>query len=199
MVIRPIVPLTPTSKVLRSRAPSVKAPGQIESVMVDLVDTWPTQRALGIAAPQIGVRQRLFIFRSHDAEDAPPEILINPKIIRAQGTLEDYEGCLSIAHLYGRCAREAVIEVTALDVHFERVRRRFEGYDARIIQHELDHLDGVLYIDRLEDWYTLHQVRQEAGESDPETTEWEAVPPPASVISTLQQLARPLPGYALRW
>lgn len=193
--MRHIIPLGPTAEVLRQRSRSVKRIEEADAIIRDLKETWPTVQALGIAAPQIGSSKRLFIFR-HDREGTEwPEVLLNPKVVRVQGSCDDYEGCLSIAHVYGHCIRASHIEITAWDEAGRRVRRTFDGYDARIIQHEMDHLDGVLYIDRIDDWDSLRQwVPNPDGLDD-----FKAVTLQPTVVASLRALARPLPGYALTW
>ncbi len=191
---RRIVPLSSQSAVLRQRSSAVKDLNSVETVIRDLYDTWPTVEALGIAAPQIGARWRLFVFRLEEPEHAQPEVLINPKVVRARGYVDEYEGCLSVSRLYGHCVRAEELEITALDGEGRRVRRAFRGYNARIIQHEMDHLDGVLYVDRVTDWEHFRLwVPTEDGEG------MEARAPEPDVLDRLKALARPLPGFALQW
>ncbi len=191
---RRIVQLSSQSPVLRHRASTVKDLSSVATVIEDLYDTWPTVEALGIAAPQIGASRRLFVFRLHDQEDMRPEVLINPKVVRARGHVDEYEGCLSVARLYGHCVRAEEIEITALDREGNRVRRAYQGYNARIIQHEMDHLDGVLYVDRVTDWDQFHLwVPADDGAG------MEMRAPEPEVLERLHALVRPLPGYALQW
>lgn len=191
---RRIVPLSSQSAVLRQRSSAVKDIQSVQPVIQDLYDTWPTVEALGIAAPQIGVGRRLFIFRLEEPEQAQPHVLINPKVVHARGYVDEYEGCLSISHLYGHCVRAEEIEITALDEKGHRVRRSFQGYNARIIQHEMDHLDGVLYVDRVTDWDQFHLwVPREDGEG------MEMQSPEPDALERVHALVRPLPGFALQW
>ncbi len=191
---RRIVPLSSQSPVLRQRSSAVKDIKSIQPVIQDLYDTWPTVEALGIAAPQIGVDRRLFIFRLEEPEQAQPEVLINPKVVRARGYVDEYEGCLSVFRLYGHCVRAEAIEITALDADGKRVRRAFQGYNARIIQHEMDHLDGILYVDRVTDWDHFHLwAPQDKGDG------MEMQSPDPDVLERLHALVRPLPGFALQW
>ncbi len=195
-MIRDIVQLSLDATILRARAISVKRVGAVQGVIRDLKDTWPTQAALGIAAPQIGVGLRLFAFRRNDDVDQPPEVLINPKVVRIGGLADDTEGCLSVSGLYARCPRAEFIEITAMDESFRRVRYRLEGYDARIIQHEMDHLDGVLYIDRIADWGSVYQWdRRESVDG----FEWVAATPPQNVLAALKQYVRSVPQVGLKW
>ena len=198
---RPIVPLPAGPTILRRRAQSVRSPAAVRSTIADLYDTWPTVAGLGIAAPQIGVGRRLFIFCRHHDANAVPEVLINPKVIRAVGDLDDYEGCLSVAGVYGRVVRAAELEISAFTPDFARVRLRFTGYDARIIQHEMDHLDGVVYLDRVTEWDSFLRVAPLSPENTPEDSEERITTAPleASEVETLRSLMVGLPGYALRW
>jgi peptide deformylase len=179
---------------------------EVSSVITDLEDTWPTVAAHGIAAPQIGVSKRLFIYKPHDAgDDVKPTVLLNPKVIRASGEVKDYDGCLSVPGIYGETRRAERIEITALTVDGKTVRLRFEGFTARIIQHEMDHLDGVLFIDRLDtldDLYTLEAVpdaKAEAGSGEEREPAYRAVPLTPAERQFIEEQQRPLPGYALRW
>ena len=127
-----------------------------------------------------------------------PEIIVNPKIIKARGELTDFDGCLSVPGIYGVTRRAAEIEITAWDQHGSPIRRSFEGFDARIIQHEVDHLEGVLFIDRLDSLdglYTLESVH-EAGTRE---TYQEKRPLTPAVQDFIERMRRPIPGHALIW
>lgn len=114
----------------------------------DLLETMGGYEGLGLAAPQVHQSIRLVVFQLDEDE---PMFLVNPVIT----VLEDsrsagYEGCLSVTGLRGRVERPDVIRVEALDRHGERFAFRAEGWAARVVQHECDHLDGVLYVDRVD-------------------------------------------------
>jgi peptide deformylase len=202
---RPICVIPREAAVLRARSVKCRDVAEVRAVIRDLEDTWPTVAAHGIAAPQIGISKRLFIYRPHEAdEDAEPTVLLNPKVIRASGEIKDYDGCLSVPGIYGETRRAERIEISALTVDGETVRLKFEGFTARIIQHEMDHLDGVLFIDRLDsldDLYTLEEVTRTeaergAGEEEPR---YRSVPLTPDQYRFIADHQRPLPGYALRW
>lgn len=108
---------------------------------------------IGLAAPQVGIMQRLFVY---DAGDGL-QMLINPSIIQKRGAQIGSEGCLSLPGLYGDVERASHIVVKGVDQFGHPVRLRVEGMTARVIQHEYDHLDGVLFIDHA-DPETLHIV-----------------------------------------
>ncbi len=108
---------------------------------------------LGLAAPQVGVSTRLIIYLA----DEELKVLVNPKIISMKGEqLDPPEGCLSIPGLQGRVRRAMEVRVKGFDQRGKPISRRATDLEARVIQHEIDHLDGVLFIDR----------------ADPETLEW---------------------------
>lgn len=199
---RPICVIPRERRILRARAVRCRSIAEVAGVIQDLEDTWPTVAAHGIAAPQIGVSKRLFIYKPREAaEDDLPIVLANPKVIRASGEIKDYDGCLSVPGIYGQTRRAAQIEITALTTAGETVRLKFEGFTARIIQHEMDHLDGVLFIDRLDtldDLYRLEDVpREEAGEDAERAVR--QVPLTPDQLHWIREEQRPLPGWALRW
>ena len=106
---------------------------------------------IGIAAPQLGVSERVIII----ADGKRPLALVNPMITRSQGAVIAEEGCLSLPGLYGDLQRNASVDVEAVDEEGRTVKLRLEGLAARCVQHEIDHLDGILFIDRV-DMATLH-------------------------------------------
>jgi peptide deformylase len=205
-VKRPICMIPREAQLLRMRSPRCRSVEEVRKTVTDLVDTWPTVAAHGIAAPQIGVSKRLFIYKPHESsEEEEPTVLLNPRVIKVSGELKDYDGCLSVPGIYGQTRRAERIEILALTVAGETVRLRFEGFTARIIQHEMDHLDGVLFIDRLDtldDLYTLEEVagrEEEHAEEDGETTAVRAVALTSEEREFIRSQQRPLPGLALRW
>lgn len=127
---------------------------------------------VGLAAPQIGILQRIFVYDSGDGFHA----LINPKIIARKGEQIGVEGCLSLPGLQGDVARAAEVVVKGYDQFGKPVRIRGSELTARVIQHELDHLDGVLFIDRADPtslhWITAEEeADEEADGSAPQTRE----------------------------
>ena len=118
---------------------------------------------MGLAAPQIHEGLRLFVAslnadrdEEEVSEDQEPMVLINPEIVsRTEETVEDWEGCLSIPDLRGRVPRAMEIKVRAFDRHGTRIEIDARGFSARVIQHEFDHLDGVLFLDRMSSFETL--------------------------------------------
>lgn len=199
VLIRPILTIPQSQTFLRQRCTKIHTfPGVCTTVVQDLNDTWPTVAAHGIAAPQIGAAQRIFVYRPHEAdESAKPIALINPKIVRAEGELFDYDGCLSVPGIYGNTRRAERIEVTAQDLNGKKVRHRFEGFTARIVQHEIDHLEGVLFIDRIDDIGGLYRLTEQTdADGNPR---WAQTPLDEETLEWLKQHRRPLPVWALRW
>ncbi len=186
---------------LRKRSPKARNRSEWLPCVQDLNDTWTTVAAHGIAAPQIGVSRRIFVFRPYGDETSPPEAIINPKIIRAQGELKDFDGCLSVPQIYGRTRRAALVELTGLDVDGNHIRRTYEGFTARIIQHEFDHLDGILFIDRLDDLddcYTFQRY-EEPDEHGTMVERHREVPLTPDERAGIERFQVKLPGHALTW
>lgn len=196
--ISAILTLPQYAEFLRRRATRVRAiPTRSAPVVQSLRDAWETVAAYGIAAPQIGESVRIFVYRPYEDEQAPPIAILNPKIVRAEGELKDYDGCLSIPGIYGPTRRAARIEVLGYDERGERHRWRFEGFTARIIQHEIDHLEGVLFIDRIDDLdelYTLVPAPDTAGDAA-----WQKAPLTPAQRHLVEEERRPLPPFALTW
>lgn len=183
---------------LRQRTQKVRTGGPaLHQLAEDFFDTWETVAAYGIAAPQIGSSMRAFIWKGQTME--APEVIFNPKIIRARGELKDYDGCLSVPGFYCPTRRAEMVEITGLDIEGRSIRRKYEGFDARILQHEIDHLEGVLFIDRLDDvteGYTLKEGPPD--EEDGEPTVVEASPTP-ELVAYIERYRRAVPGHALVW
>ena len=114
----------------------------------DMQETMYDADGIGLAAPQVGVPVRLFVYDVRDA-DLAPGVLVNPEIVEARGTSKEEEGCLSIPGLAEIVERSASIVVRGLGLDGEPVEIRAEGLLSRCIQHETDHLDGVLFLDRV--------------------------------------------------
>jgi len=115
---------------------------------------------VGLAAPQVHEGLRLFVAaldgRSDEEAEAEPIAIINPEItVVAPEVVEDWEGCLSIPDVRGRVPRAREIKVRAYDRKGERIELRAHDFPARVIQHETDHLDGVLFFDRMKSFETL--------------------------------------------
>ncbi len=131
---------------------------ELLQLLQDMRDTMQAMNGAGLAAPQIGVSWRVVIFgvqgnsRYPDAESVPETVLINP-VITAVGTATDeaWEGCLSVPGLRGQVARYSQIRYQGFDEQGALIDRTVSGFHARVVQHECDHLDGILYPMRISD------------------------------------------------
>lgn len=117
---------------------------------------------VGLAAPQLGVLERVIIYKLPEG-NAPLRVIINPKIVSRKGEQIGPEGCLSIPLLQGEVKRAYEVVVKGMDLEGRPFRRRASEFEARIIQHEVDHLDGILFIERAEP-DTLHWLVEEVQE-----------------------------------
>jgi peptide deformylase len=158
MAIRPVLRLGDPR--LRQVAEPVRtlASGEMAALIRDLRDTMQARDGAGLAAPQIGVPLRVVIFhvtvnpRYPEAPPIPETVLINPRITPLGPELSSgWEGCLSVPGLRGLVPRWSRIRYTGFDGEGRPVDRSVEGFHARLVQHECDHLDGVLFPDRIED------------------------------------------------
>lgn len=132
---------------------------RIRETLDDMVDTMREELGVGSAAPQVGVMRRMFV-----AEPEPGRVyyMINPEIYFEEGSEEEYEGCLSVPGLIGIVERPQKIKIRALDRDGVEQDYEFEGFDARVMCHENDHLNGVLYTDK------AHDIRSAEPQSDEE-------------------------------
>jgi peptide deformylase len=126
---------------------------EIERVAADLVDTMRSfPRCVGVAAPQIDEPVRMVAVDCTEHPKVPEPhgllVLVEPVVVSASGDARGREGCLSIPDLTGDVHRATHVAVQALDASGERLQLELEGFEARVVLHELDHLDGVLFLDR---------------------------------------------------
>jgi len=142
----------------RAREVSKFDTSELHALLEDMHDTMIAEGGIGIAAPQIGVSQRVMIFgvehsdRYPDMEPVPYTILINPEYeVLSDEMISDWEGCLSVPGLRGLVPRYEKIKYTGFDEMGKKIERTVEGMHARIIQHEVDHLDGILFPQRIKD------------------------------------------------
>jgi peptide deformylase len=138
------------SDVLRQKATDFPPPGpELDRLVADMFETMYDAHGIGLAAPQIGLSQRLIVVDVKE-EGAEPMALLNPVVAEFTGPVEKYEeGCLSIPGVSAHVERPMTCVVDALDQRGTPVRIEAAGMLARCLQHEIDHLDGVLFIDRL--------------------------------------------------
>jgi len=131
---------------------------QLHALVGDLMDTMQAEDGAGLAAPQIGVGLRVVVFgfdantRYPDADAVPETVLVNPLIEALSGGRDDdWEGCLSVPGLRGVVTRYSHIRYTGFDHLGKAIEREARGFHARVVQHECDHLDGILYPQRMTD------------------------------------------------
>ena len=158
MAIRPVLRMG--HPVLRQVATPVAHPGstEIRALVADMDETMRSLNGAGIAAPQIGVSLRVAIFelkenpRYPHVQPVPYTVLINPVLMPLGDELEDgWEGCLSVPGMRGLVPRYRRLRYQGLDLEGARIDRTVEGFHARVVQHEVDHLDGILYPQRIRD------------------------------------------------
>ncbi|MDO4872313.1 MAG: peptide deformylase [bacterium] len=150
---------------------------EIREIIQDMVNAsldWekahPHEISAALAAPQIDKLYKIIIVRSDldDKNNQDFTALINPEIIKFEGeTTEDFEGCLSIKGIYGLVPRASKVRVKALDIQGNEVRVKAEGFLARVLQHEIDHTNGVLFIDHIRDKKDAFYRLDENGELQP--------------------------------
>ena len=143
--------------VLQSPAPALREPSvevpvsaikteRMDQLVKDLVETMKLENGVGIAAPQVGVSERVIIVET----GAGPEAFVNPVITRRSlRRVESEEGCLSVPGVYGIVKRHKGVRVEAMNTNGERVALDVKVFPAIIFQHEIDHLDGILFVDRV--------------------------------------------------
>ena len=144
MAIRNIV--VEGDEILRKKCREVtEVNDRIRETMGDMLETMRDSMGVGIAAPQVGIMRRMFI-----AEPEPERVyfMINPVILEQSGSQIDNEGCLSVPGMMGDVERPDYIKIEALDLDGNKQVYEFYDFDARVMCHEYDHLDGILYIDK---------------------------------------------------
>lgn len=165
MALRDIIFL-PEPILRRKAKPVTKFDKELQTLIDDMIETMREAPGVGLAAPQINIPQQLAVIEyaedededeEEQNEDAPPKppkpkklyVIVNPEIIKvSEETVMGIEGCLSIPGLLGEVERHEEIQVKALNRHGKPVKLKVEGWTARIFQHEIDHLNGVLFTDK---------------------------------------------------
>ena len=178
MGIRPIIKMG--NPILRMNAEVVRPQDvhSLTSVIPDMITTMREAKGVGLAAPQIGISLRVIIFeipssRATSVEGDQPcgiQVLINPKIDPLTSEKElGWEGCLSIPELRGEVPRYTQINYTGLDAEGRPVKSYATGFHARVVQHEVDHLNGILYPERMIDLARLGYIDEFAGAQETQT------------------------------
>ena len=168
MALKPIVLYNENQAALRKKSEPVRVVNRrIKKLVKDLKDTLLDRGdGIGLAAPQINVHSRVVVVRlggrnDDKSEPDPPIALINPEIIEAMDDERDFDGCLSFPGLFAETVRPHYLRVTGLDEWGKPFERVFEGFDAVLVHHEIDHLEGVLFIDRVTSIEDMYRVRED--------------------------------------
>ncbi len=174
--MKPIV-TTPDPR-LRTRSTKVsEVNDEILSIIDDMVQAslaWekehPYEISAAMAAPQLGINKRIIIIRDDldDKDNNTFTALLNPEIIRTEGRpIKDYEGCLSVPEIYGMVSRPSKAKIKAMLPDGREIRLRTQDFLARTLQHEIDHLNGILFIDHIKDDPTAFYRLDEHGDMQP--------------------------------
>jgi peptide deformylase len=151
--------LTIPEPILKQKSKRVKnIDGSIRKLAADMIETMHAASGVGLAAPQVGVPLRVIVIGMPDEEDF---VLINPQIVRRSGERLVTEGCLSVPGYFGEIERAQRVTVKGRDLSGKEIRIKAEELLAQALEHEIDHLNGVLYIDHLESRDKLHKVEPE--------------------------------------
>jgi peptide deformylase len=133
--------------------PVVEINAELKKIVAEMFELMYAAKGIGLAANQVGLPYRLFVLNltGEAAEKEEEIVFINPEILKRKGTTQGEEGCLSFPGLFGDVKRAAEVKIEAFDLKGECFEYDLDELAARAVQHELDHLDGVLFIDRMED------------------------------------------------
>jgi len=148
----------------------IKLVEDMTSASLDWENSRPHEISAALAAVQVDVLKKVVIVRSSfdDKSEQHFTPLINPQIVKHEGTIvEDYEGCLSVNGVYGKVKRHSKIRVKALDIEGNEIRFKADGFLARVIQHEIDHTNGIVFIDHIKDDESAFYTLDEDGELKP--------------------------------
>lgn len=154
MAILPICSLP--DPVLRRKAKRVpRIDSSIQRLIDDMVETMQQMKGVGLAAPQVGVSLRVVVLQMPGEE---PFAIVNPQIVKRSGEQQAVEGCLSVPGYVGEIKRSASVTVKGWDHHGKPMRVKATGLLAEALEHEIDHLDGMVYIDHVEDKNKLRRI-----------------------------------------
>ncbi len=146
--------------VLRQKAKRVSATdSSLQRLVDDMVETMHLAKGVGLAAPQVGISLRVVVIQMPDEE---PITIINPKMVKRVGEREVTEGCLSIPGYAGEIKRSVSVTVKGQNRQGKAIRLKGTGLLAQVLEHELDHLNGILYVDRIESQDKFHKIEPEA-------------------------------------
>lgn len=158
MAVRPVLRMGEPLLLERAAPVTEFNTPELHALIQDMRDTMAAMNGAGLAAPQIGVSLRLVIFggfktpRYPEAEEIPDTVLINPELMPLDNEMDEaWEGCLSVPGMRGLVPRYTHLRYTGFDPAGQPIDRTVDGFHARVVQHECDHLDGILYPMRIED------------------------------------------------
>ncbi len=159
---------------LRQKATKVRqVDPSLRKIAGDMWETMEAADGVGLAGPQVGVMRRIITLHVPEGmdEEGDPEYrytLVNPEIVKGYGEATAVEGCLSVPGWAGEVVRKESVTVKAVDLDNRPVRIKAKGYLARVFQHEIDHLDGIMFMDRMAEGAQLFRVEDEERELDDE-------------------------------
>jgi peptide deformylase len=166
-----VIPIrTVPDPVLRQKARRIKTIDRaVRKLIGDMQETLKASNGVGLAAPQVGVSLRLIVISLPRKEQKNEEfVIINPEVVRRKGERILKEGCLSIPGYFGEIKRSESVKIKGLDRSGKEIKLHGEDLLGQALEHEIDHLNGVLYVDHLESQDKLHEVEPES-ESEPES------------------------------
>lgn len=170
--------------------PVRRVDARLRQLVAQMFELMYAHRGVGLAATQVDLPLRLFVMNeTGQAGEGAERVFINPVIGKPRGNEEAEEGCLSLPNIHGNVVRAKTIRVNAFDLSGNEIDQDFSGFEARIIQHETDHLDGTLFIDRLKEG----AINEVVGELDALSTDFQsrqrtgAIPEDAQLLERLQQ------------
>ena len=137
-------------ELLRKKSKTVKEmTPRLSGIIDDMLETMYSEEGVGLAAPQVGILKRVVVIDVSESRNEPL-VLINPELLESEGEQTGMEGCLSVPGKHGKVTRAMKVKIRALDRDMKPIEVEGEELLARCIQHEMDHLDGVLYVDKVE-------------------------------------------------
>lgn len=141
--------ITYPDPILRRRAEEIEEINDaVREVVARMLETMYAGHGVGLAAPQVGISKRIVVFNP-TGEAADERVLINPKLVEHRGAMEGEEGCLSFPEVYGMIRRSSHVKILAYDLDGNDLEVTATDFLARVLQHEVDHVDGTLFIDRM--------------------------------------------------
>lgn len=159
-----------SAKIHAVESETLRLIGDMVKAATDWEDSRPHEISAALAAVQIDALEQIVIVRSDFEDKSVREFtaLINPEIVKYEGQIiKDYEGCLSVSGVYGTVPRYSKVRVKALDIDGNEVRFKADGFLARVIQHEIDHTNGIVFIDHIKDNHDAFYTLDEKGELQP--------------------------------